>query len=71
MPAMNKNIQWIRVAGEVAFDHRREVKEFALETYPSLKRMYSIDDGIFVVLYFTKGTATISSINGECETFSL
>jgi uncharacterized pyridoxamine 5'-phosphate oxidase family protein len=69
--AMNKKGQWIRVTGEVVDDNRREVKEVAFEAVPSLKRMYSIDDGIFAVLYFTKGTATISSFNGEPETFSL
>jgi Uncharacterized conserved protein len=68
---MNKTGQWIRVTGEVAHDDRREVKEFALEAAPSLKRMYSVDDGIFAVLYFTKGTATISSFTTEPETFSL
>ena len=68
---MNKKGQWIRVTGEVANDDRREVKEFALEAVPSLKSMYNIDDGIFAVLYFTKGTATISSFTVEPETFSL
>ncbi len=69
--SMNKKGQWIRLAGEVAYDDRREVKELALNTIPSLKNMYSIDDGIFAVLYFTKGTATISSFSAEPETFSL
>lgn len=69
--SMNKKGQWIRVTGEVANDDRREVKELALEAYPSLKSMYSLDDGIFAVLYFTKGTATICSMNAEPETFSL
>ena len=69
--SMNKKGQWIRVTGEVANDDRREVKEVALEAYPSLKSMYSIDDGIVAVLYFTKGVATISSFNAEPETFSL
>jgi len=69
--SMNKKGQWIRVTGEVALDDRREVKELALEAYPSLKSMYSVDDGIFAVLYFTKGTATISSFTNEPETFSL
>lgn len=68
---MNKKGQWIRVTGEVANDDRREVKELALEAVPSLKSMYSVDDGIFAVLYFTKGTATISSFTAEPETFSL
>ena len=68
---MNKKGQWIRVTGEVANDDRSEVKEFALEAVPSLKSMYNINDGIFAVLYFTKGTATISSFTAEPETFSL
>lgn len=69
--AMNKKGEWIRLTGEVAHDDRREVKELALETLPTLKRMYNIDDGIFAVLYFTKGTATICSFTAEPETFSL
>ncbi len=69
--SMNKKGQWIRITGEVANDDRREVKEFALESAPMLKYMYNIDDGIFAVLYFTKGTATISSFTDEPETFSL
>jgi uncharacterized pyridoxamine 5'-phosphate oxidase family protein len=68
---MNKQGQWIRVTGEVATDDRREVKEFALEAWPSLKSMYNVDDGIFTALYFTKGTATISSFTAEPETFPL
>jgi uncharacterized pyridoxamine 5'-phosphate oxidase family protein len=68
---MNKKGQWIRITGEVANDDRREVKELGLETVPSLKSMYNIDDGIFAVLYFTKGTATISTFTAEPETFSL
>ena len=68
---MNKEGQWIRVSGEVANDDRREVREAALEAIPSIKGMYSVDDGIFSVLYFTKGTATISSFTAEPETFPL
>jgi uncharacterized pyridoxamine 5'-phosphate oxidase family protein len=68
---MNKKGQWIRITGEVANDDRREAKLAGLEAVPSLKTMYNIDDGIFAVLYFTKGTATISSFTAEPETFSL
>lgn len=71
MCGMNKKGQWIRVTGEVVNDDRREVKKFALEAVPSLKSMYSVDDGIFAVLYFTKGTATISSFTTKPETFPL
>lgn len=66
---MNKEGQWIRISGEVANDNRYEVKEFALEALPELKQMYSVDDGILAVLYFTKGTATISSFTTQPETF--
>jgi len=69
--SMNKKGQWIRVTGEVANDARIEVKELALEVVPILKSMYNIDDGIFAVLYFTKGIATISSFTAAPETFSL
>lgn len=68
---MNKKGQWIRVTGEVANDDRREVKELALAAVPALKTMYNIDDGIFAVLYFTKGTASISSFTDAPEIFSL
>jgi uncharacterized pyridoxamine 5'-phosphate oxidase family protein len=68
---MNKKGQWIRISGKVANDDRREVKEVALEAAPSLKSMYNIDDGIFAVLYFTEGTAVISSFKAEPETFAL
>ena len=68
---MNKKGQWIRVTGEVANDDRREVKEFALESNPFLKSGHNVDDGVFSVLYFTKGTSTIYSYTDEPETFSL
>ncbi|URZ04272.1 pyridoxamine 5'-phosphate oxidase family protein [Clostridium felsineum] len=67
---MNKKGQWIRLSGEVFNDDRREVREEALKAYPSLKNMYSVDDGIFSVLYFTKGEGTICSFKGEPESFS-
>lgn len=69
--AMNKKGEWIRIAGEIKNDKRREVKEFALEFAPMLKSMYNIDDGIFATLYFQKGEATIASMKGEPQTFSL
>ncbi len=68
---MNKKGQWIRVTGEVANDDRREAKEFALESNPFLTSKHSADNGVFSVLYFTKGTATIYSYTAEPETFSL
>jgi len=68
---MDKKGNWIRICGEVKEDSRREVKELALAAVPSLKSMYSVDDGIIAVLYFTKGTAAISSFTSVPETFEI
>lgn len=56
-----KGGKWIRVAGELVEDDRREAKVSMLEAYPNLKKMYSPDDGNTQVLYFKDAVATISS----------
>ena len=53
--------QWLRLAGELVRDDRREPKVSMLEAYPDLKSMYSADDDNTEVLYFKNATATISS----------
>ena len=53
--------QWLRLAGELVRDDRREPKVDMLEHYPDLKKMYSPDDANTEVLYFKKGTGTIYS----------
>lgn len=60
--------RWIRVAGKLIADDRREAKAAMLESYPDLRRMYSEDDGNTEVLYFEDGVATISSFAGAPET---
>ena len=60
--------KWLRVAGELVNDDRREVKAAMLEKYPSLQRMYSADDDNTQVLYFRNATATFSSFTEEPET---
>ncbi len=52
---------WLRLAGELVLDDRREAKVDMLEHYPDLKNMYSADDDNTEVLYFKNATATISS----------
>ena len=52
---------WLRLAGELVRDDRREPKVDMLEHYPQLKSMYSVDDDNTEVLYFKNATATISS----------
>ncbi|MBR2823455.1 MAG: pyridoxamine 5'-phosphate oxidase family protein [Clostridia bacterium] len=62
--------KWIRIAGELINDDRREPKAAMLESHPSLKAMYSADDDNTQVLYFRNATATISSFTEAPEVFS-
>jgi uncharacterized pyridoxamine 5'-phosphate oxidase family protein len=52
---------WLRLAGELVRDDRREAKADMLAHYPDLQKMYSADDDNTEVLYFKNATATISS----------
>ena len=56
-----KDGQWIRLAGELVSDDRYEAKASMLDAYPSLKRMYSADDGNTEVFWFKNASYTISS----------
>ncbi len=56
---------WLRVAGELERDERREPKAHMLDAFPSLKAMYSPDDDNTEVLYFKNATATFSSFTDE------
>lgn len=70
----NKNVEicgmhsdgtWIRVAGTMEEDLRREARAAMLEANPGLGRMYSADDGLMTVFYFTSAKATFSAFSGE------
>lgn len=56
-----KNGEWLRISGELAEDDRTEARQSMLDAYPSLKGMYSADDGNTQVLYFKNATAVISA----------
>ena len=62
-----KNGEWLRVAGELVEDDRREARQSMLDAYPSLQNMYSVDDGNTEVFYFKNATATFSSFTHEPE----
>lgn len=62
-----KNGEWLRLAGELAADDRREARQSMLDAYPSLQRMYSADDGNTEVFYFRNATASFSSFTHEPE----
>lgn len=61
--------KWIRLSGVVAVDPSMEAKEAFLQECPL--PMYRADDGIFEVLYFVKGTASICSFDEPPITFAL
>ena len=65
------NGQWVRVAGRLLNDDRREAKVAMLEKYPNLKAMYDPDDGNTQVLCFEDGSATFSSFTAPAETVKL
>ena len=65
-----KDGKWIRVSGELANDDRIEAKAAMLDKYPSLKGMYSAEDGNTQVLYFKGGEAVIASFGGAPETIA-
>lgn len=58
------NGTWVRVAGKLIADDRREAKKHMLDQYPQLRGMYSEDDDNTEVLYFEDAVATFSSFGG-------
>ena len=66
-----KDGTWLRLAGELINDDRREVKAAMLDKYPALKGMYNPDDDNTQVLYFRNATATFSSFGGAPEAFEI
>lgn len=62
-----KDGKWLRVAGELIEDDRREARVSMLDAYPDLQRMYSPDDGNTAVYYFKDATATFSSFTSAPE----
>ena len=62
-----KDGEWLRVAGELVEDDRREARQSMLDAYPSLQKMYSADDGNTEVFYFKNATVTFSAFTHEPE----
>lgn len=62
-----KNGEWLRVAGTLVEDERREAKQAMLDAYPNLRAMYSEDDGNTEVFYLKDATATFSSFTKAPE----
>ncbi len=64
------NGQWIRVAGNLISDDRREAKAHMLDAFPNLRAMYNEDDGNTEVFYFENAVATISSFTAATKTIT-
>lgn len=64
--------KWIRVAGNVEEDTRREARVAMMDqNTAALSSMYTVDDNLMTVFRFTSGIATISSFTEEPKTISL
>lgn len=62
-----KNGEWLRVECELVEDDSSEARQSMLDAYPSLKKMYSADDGNTEVFYLQNAIATFSSFTHEPE----
>lgn len=63
---------WLRLEGEVAEDTRREARVAMMDANEaSLKSMYTVDDNLMTVFYFTHGTATEYSFTAEPKVYTL
>ena len=60
--------QWLRVAGKLVRDDRREAKKDMLDKFPNLRYRYSEDDDNSEVLYFEDAEATFSSFTAAPRT---
>ncbi len=63
---------WIRLEGKVKRDERIEARRAMLEAnQETLTKLYSADDNKMEVFYFTEGTATVFTMQGEPKVLSL
>ena len=66
-----KDGKWIRIAGILVEDDRREVKTLMLEKMPELRHMYNEDDGNMQMLYFKSAKVVIASFTSAPESFEI
>ena len=61
--------EWLRIEASAVEDDDREARVSMLEAYPSLRAMYSPDDGNTEVWFLRNVTATIYSFTAEPKVF--
>ena len=62
--------KWLRLAGELISDDRREAKKSMLDNSPELRGMYNEDDGNTEVFYFKNAIATFYSFTEPPKTIT-
>ena len=62
--------KWIRLKAEAVRDDRFEARKAMLDANPSLRNMYSEDDGKVEVLYLQNATAAICSFTNAPVTYT-
>ena len=62
---MKQDGTWVRVTGNLVRDDSAAARAAMLEGVPSLRRMYSVDDGIFEVLRLENATAMLYSFGAD------
>lgn len=62
---MKQDGTWIRVTGNLVQDDSAAARAAMLESVPSLRRMYRVDDGLFEVLRLEDATATLYSFGAD------
>lgn len=55
------------IVATVVYDQSTEAKEAMLNDNPDLKKIYSVDDDLFEVLYLSDVSATLSSPDGQVQ----
>lgn len=60
-----KNETWLRLEAKAIEEDNKAVREKMLAEYPSLSKIYAVDDGLMAVLYLKEATATIYSFTDK------
>ncbi len=69
--ACDSECNTLRICGKAVFATTPETQKKALETMPSLGKMYSVGDGKFEIFYLDGAKAVCSTLSGEKKELSI